>query len=165
MGRGRQRPGWMGNVHHQLRFLDRDWTRRNSDFCDSVCIPPAVENRDQPLRRSNDDLLCDDGRFFHSAARRTYLGHLLGLPIPNERGVLWPNFRSPLAWDEFAISTYFITSLVFWYIGLVLTSRPFATESTQAQQVRKCARWSTLSFHLDGLDLQSSVEPLRKQLR
>ncbi|MCI0486176.1 MAG: polysulfide reductase NrfD [Blastocatellia bacterium] len=41
------------------------------------------------------------------------------LPYPNERGSLWVNFRSPLLWDFFAISTYFIISLVFWYLGLV----------------------------------------------
>jgi Ni/Fe-hydrogenase subunit HybB-like protein len=39
-------------------------------------------------------------------------------PYPNERG-LWVNFRSPLVWDVFAISTYFSVSLVFWYLGLV----------------------------------------------
>lgn len=41
------------------------------------------------------------------------------IPYPNTRGSLWVNFRSPLLWDFFAISTYFIISLVFWYIGLV----------------------------------------------
>jgi molybdopterin-containing oxidoreductase family membrane subunit len=41
------------------------------------------------------------------------------LPYPNERGSLWINFRSPLVWDFFAISTYFTISLVFWYVGLV----------------------------------------------
>ncbi|MCR9144952.1 MAG: polysulfide reductase NrfD [bacterium] len=40
-------------------------------------------------------------------------------PLPNERGTLWPNFRSPLLWDLFAISTYLTISLVFWYLGLV----------------------------------------------
>jgi Ni/Fe-hydrogenase subunit HybB-like protein len=40
-------------------------------------------------------------------------------PYPNERGTLWPNFRSPLLWDLFAISTYLTISLVFWYIGLI----------------------------------------------
>ena len=40
-------------------------------------------------------------------------------PYPNYRGPLWINFRSPLAWDAFAISTYFIISLVFWYVGLI----------------------------------------------
>jgi len=32
---------------------------------------------------------------------------------------LWPQFRSPLVWDAFAVSTYFTVSLLFWYIGLV----------------------------------------------
>jgi molybdopterin-containing oxidoreductase family membrane subunit len=41
------------------------------------------------------------------------------LPYPNQRGSLWVNFRSPLLWDFFAISTYFIISAVFWYLGLV----------------------------------------------
>jgi len=40
-------------------------------------------------------------------------------PYPNERGSLWVNFRSPLLWDVFAISTYFTVSAVFWYIGLI----------------------------------------------
>jgi molybdopterin-containing oxidoreductase family membrane subunit len=40
-------------------------------------------------------------------------------PYPNSRGSLWVNFRSPLIWDFFAISTYFLISLVFWYIGLL----------------------------------------------
>jgi molybdopterin-containing oxidoreductase family membrane subunit len=41
------------------------------------------------------------------------------LPYPNERGPLWVNFRSPLLWDFFAIGTYFLISLAFWYVGLI----------------------------------------------
>ncbi len=40
------------------------------------------------------------------------------LPYPNTMGI-WPNFRSPLIWDVFAISTYGTVSLLFWYTGLV----------------------------------------------
>ena len=40
-------------------------------------------------------------------------------PYPNSRGPLWVNFRSPLLWDVFAISTYFTVSAVFWYLGLI----------------------------------------------
>ena len=40
------------------------------------------------------------------------------LPYPNTM-MLWPNFRSPLLWDVFAISTYGMVSLLFWYVGLV----------------------------------------------
>ena len=40
------------------------------------------------------------------------------LPYPNTMW-LWPQFRSPLVWDVFAVSTYATISLVFWYIGLI----------------------------------------------
>lgn len=40
-------------------------------------------------------------------------------PYPNTLGPLWVNFRSPLLWDVFAISTYLTVSLVFWYMGLL----------------------------------------------
>ena len=39
-------------------------------------------------------------------------------PYPSTMG-LWPQFRSPLVWDVFAVGTYFTVSLIFWYIGLV----------------------------------------------
>ncbi len=39
-------------------------------------------------------------------------------PIPNQMGV-WPNFRSPLLWDVFAVSIYGTVSLLFWYTGLI----------------------------------------------
>ena len=39
-------------------------------------------------------------------------------PIPNTFG-MWPQFRSPLLWDVFAVSTYATVSVVFWYTGLV----------------------------------------------
>ncbi|MBT6449466.1 MAG: polysulfide reductase NrfD, partial [Verrucomicrobiales bacterium] len=39
-------------------------------------------------------------------------------PIPNAHGI-WPQFRSPLLWDVFAVSTYFTVSLLFWYMGLI----------------------------------------------
>jgi molybdopterin-containing oxidoreductase family membrane subunit len=40
------------------------------------------------------------------------------LPYPNERQ-LWVNFRSPLVWDVFAVSTYMLVSLVFFYVGMI----------------------------------------------
>lgn len=39
-------------------------------------------------------------------------------PIPNTMA-LWPQFRSPLMWDVFAVSTYGSVSLLFWYVGLI----------------------------------------------
>jgi molybdopterin-containing oxidoreductase family membrane subunit len=40
------------------------------------------------------------------------------VPYPNTMGVQ-PNFRSPLVWDVFAVSTYFSVSLLFWFLGLI----------------------------------------------
>lgn len=40
------------------------------------------------------------------------------MPYPNTMQ-LWPQFRSPLVWDVFAVSTYFTVSLMFWYVGLI----------------------------------------------
>ncbi|MDH3889473.1 MAG: polysulfide reductase NrfD [candidate division Zixibacteria bacterium] len=40
------------------------------------------------------------------------------MPIPNQM-YMWPNFRSPLLWDAFAVGTYFACSFMFWYVGLI----------------------------------------------
>jgi Ni/Fe-hydrogenase subunit HybB-like protein len=48
---------------------------------------------------------------------RPWLAYWL-FPYPNTMGV-WPQFRSPLVWDVFAVSTYATISLLFWFIGLV----------------------------------------------
>jgi len=48
---------------------------------------------------------------------RPYFAYWL-LPYPNSMG-LWPQFRSPLAWDVFAVSTYATVSLLFWFVGLI----------------------------------------------
>ena len=48
---------------------------------------------------------------------RPWLAYWL-LPYPNTMD-LWPQFRSPLVWDVFAVSTYAMVSLLFWYVGLI----------------------------------------------
>jgi Ni/Fe-hydrogenase subunit HybB-like protein len=50
-------------------------------------------------------------------AGRMWFAYFL-LPYPNQR-YLWPNFKSPLVWDVFAISTYLSISTVFFIVGLV----------------------------------------------
>ena len=39
-------------------------------------------------------------------------------PLPNQMD-MWPNFKSPLMWDVFAVSTYLTISVIFWYVGLI----------------------------------------------
>ena len=49
---------------------------------------------------------------------RPWLAAYWLFPYPSTMGV-WPQFRSPLIWDVFAVSTYLTVSLLFWYVGLV----------------------------------------------
>ncbi len=67
-------------------------------------------------------------------------------PYPNSRGPLWVNFRSALLWDVFAISTYFLVSLLFWYVGLI---PDFATIRDRAKGLRR-RLYGWLSFGWDG---------------
>ena len=63
---------------------------------------------------------------------RAWLAYWL-FPIPNQME-MWPNFRSPLLWDVFAVSTYATVSLLFWYMGMVpdiATLRDRATTKTR----------------------------------
>nr|MBC8523138.1 polysulfide reductase NrfD [PVC group bacterium] len=48
---------------------------------------------------------------------RIWLAYWL-FPIPNQMD-MWPQFRSPLLWDVFAVGTYFTVSLLFWYLGMI----------------------------------------------
>src|SRR6202030_811000 len=49
---------------------------------------------------------------------RPWLAYWLFPYFPNYMGT-WPQFRSPLVWDVFAVSTYATVSLLFWYVGLL----------------------------------------------
>jgi molybdopterin-containing oxidoreductase family membrane subunit len=69
------------------------------------------------------------------------------LPYPNTRGSLWVNFRSPLLWDFFAISTYFLISLTFWYMGMV---PDLATLRDRATGWVKRRIWRPLSLGWNG---------------
>jgi Ni/Fe-hydrogenase subunit HybB-like protein len=71
-------------------------------------------------------------------------------PYPNQRGI-WPNFRSPLLWDVFAVNTYFIVSLLFWYLGLVPDLASLRDRTVN--KIRKvvysilCAGWRGAAAH------------------
>ncbi len=49
---------------------------------------------------------------------RVWLAPIFLAPLPNGNDI-WPQFRSPLLWDVFAVSTYGTVSLLFWYVGLI----------------------------------------------
>jgi Ni/Fe-hydrogenase subunit HybB-like protein len=49
---------------------------------------------------------------------RPWLAAYWLFPYPSSMAI-WPQFRSPLIWDVFAVSTYFTVSLLFWYVGLI----------------------------------------------
>jgi molybdopterin-containing oxidoreductase family membrane subunit len=52
-------------------------------------------------------------------------------PLPNQMA-LWPNFKSPLLWDVFAVSTYFTVSALFWFIGLIPDLATFRDRAARA---------------------------------
>ncbi|MCC6782486.1 MAG: polysulfide reductase NrfD [Planctomycetes bacterium] len=57
-------------------------------------------------------------------------------PLPNQMS-MWPNFKSPLLWDVFAVSTYFTVSALFWFVGLIPDLATFRDRAWQ--QGRKLA--------------------------
>jgi molybdopterin-containing oxidoreductase family membrane subunit len=56
-------------------------------------------------------------------------------PYPNTMN-LWPQFRSPLVWDVFAVSTYGTVSLVFWYVGLIPDLATLRDDARQSRAAR-----------------------------
>jgi hypothetical protein len=118
-GVGSEQPDQLGLGDRQLRFLDRHWPCGNLDFGDSLPAETTMENLDQPNGRGDDDLRC--GLRGHIPAVSTsgaYGSHGGCFRFPNANGI-WPNFRSPLEWDVFAVSTYFTVSALFWYMGMI----------------------------------------------
>jgi molybdopterin-containing oxidoreductase family membrane subunit len=77
---------------------------------------------------------------------RPWLDYWL-FPYPNQRGPLWTNFRSPLLWDVFAVSTYATVSIVFWYIGLI---PDFATLRDRAKHKTRKLIYGMLSMGWRG---------------
>ncbi len=81
-------------------------------------------------------------------------------PYPSSMGV-WPQFRSPLVWDVFAVSTYATISAVFWYVGLVpdfATMREKANASGRQETVRTAGH-GLARFGAALEELRSAVHP------
>jgi len=60
---------------------------------------------------------------------RPWLAAYWLFPYPNAM-TIWPNFRSPLIWDVFAVSTYGLVSLIFWFTGLIPDLATFRDKAT-----------------------------------
>jgi molybdopterin-containing oxidoreductase family membrane subunit len=67
-------------------------------------------------------------------------------PFPNPMGT-WPQFRSPLVWDVFAVSTYATISFLFWYVGLI---PDLATMRDKAKNVVLKKVYGIMSFGWRG---------------
>ena len=78
---------------------------------------------------------------------RPWLAYWL-FPYPNTMD-LWPQFRSPLLWDVFAVSTYFTISAVFWYVGLIPDLATLRDTSKK--------RWQQVTFGLLAMGWRGSA--------
>jgi molybdopterin-containing oxidoreductase family membrane subunit len=70
------------------------------------------------------------------------------IPHPNDMG-MWPQFRSPLMWDVFAISTYATTSILFWYMGMVPDIATLRDKSKE--------KWKQIGYGLLALGWRGSA--------
>ena len=80
------------------------------------------------------------------------------LPLPNANSI-WPQFRSPLMWDVFAVSTYFTVSVLFWYVGLI---PDLAVMRDRAKTQDPQIRLRPVRAGVDGIE--PALEQLRKGL-
>ncbi len=69
-------------------------------------------------------------------------------PYPSTMGI-WPQFRSPLIWDVFAVSTYGTVSLLFWFVGLIPDLATFRD--------RASARWKQMIYGLLAMGWRGSA--------
>ncbi len=69
-------------------------------------------------------------------------------PYPNVLGV-WPQFRSPLEWDVFAVPIYLVVSVLFWYLGLI--------PDLASVRDRATARWAQVFYGLLALGWRGSA--------
>jgi len=85
-----------------LLLMRQDWRNSINRFAEAMTIFAVICAMQFPLLHTG----------------RPWIAAYWLLPYPNSMGV-WPQFRSPLIWDVFAVSTYFTVSLLFWYVGLI----------------------------------------------
>lgn len=74
------------------------------------------------------------------------------MPYPSTMGI-WPQFRSPLVWDSFAVLTYFLVSIIFWYVGVI---PDLATMRDRAK-----SRFAQVMFGVFALGWRGSIKHWR----
>jgi molybdopterin-containing oxidoreductase family membrane subunit len=84
-----------------LLLLKQDWRTSINRFAEAMTLFAVTCAGIYPLMHTG----------------RPYFAYWL-LPIPSTTG-LWPQFRSPLLWDVFAVSTYATVSAMFWFVGMI----------------------------------------------
>ena len=70
-------------------------------------------------------------------------------PLPNQMSI-WPNFKSPLLWDVFAVSTYFTVSALFWYVGLIPDVATFRDRAHKTGRMMAARVYGLLSMGWHG---------------
>jgi Ni/Fe-hydrogenase subunit HybB-like protein len=70
-------------------------------------------------------------------------------PLPNQMS-LWPNFKSPLLWDVFAVSTYFTISALFWFVGLIPDLATFRDRAMKAGRTVAAKAYGVFAFGWHG---------------
>ncbi|MBK8980569.1 MAG: polysulfide reductase NrfD [Planctomycetes bacterium] len=70
-------------------------------------------------------------------------------PVPNQMA-MWPNFKSPLLWDVFAVSTYFTVSALFWYVGLIPDLATFRDRAVKTGRMIAARIYGLFAFGWHG---------------
>ena len=102
----------MGLGDRKLRFLDRYWSCGNAHLDDSFLLRQKWRTVNRTAGAMTIFAVICAG-IFPGIHVGIWLAWWL-FPLPNANAI-WPQFRSPLLWDVFAVSTYFTVSLLFWY--------------------------------------------------
>jgi molybdopterin-containing oxidoreductase family membrane subunit len=123
----------LGLLRHQLRLLDRHQPRRHAHLGNPASGRCRLAPPGDPLRRGHHVFALMIGAMFPIIhLGRPWLAFWL-FPYPSER-LIWPNFRSPLVWDFFAINTYLTGSVLFLFLPMI---PDFAVVRDKATGLRK----------------------------
>ena len=130
---GHQHSDRLGICDRQFRLVDRYRPRRHADLRHSVLLNQKWRTS---INRFAEAMtlfaVACAGIFPLIHTGRPWMAYYM-FPYPSTMGI-WPQFRSPLIWDVFAVSTYGTVSLLFWFVGLLpdlATLRDRAKNRTQ----------------------------------